>query len=133
MNPTQDQIDRMVRIAIQENPNEACGIISIKGDVCQLPNRAQEPWNGFRLDPSEMPLKYLAVWHSHPDGSVEPSQSDQYSCRMVGKPYWIVSPTGKWVSLQPEECQDLALKGREFLHGVVDCYALIQDYSRQHF
>ena len=133
MNPTHYQIEKMVKLAQQRAPNEACGIVATNGTVCELRNWAAEPWNGFRIDPSELPARYSAVWHSHPDGSVQPSESDQYSCRLVGKPYWIVSPSGLWVSLQPEECQTLDLKGREFHHGVVDCYSLVQDYFGQHF
>lgn len=132
MQPTANQIERMVRIATQRAPHEACGIIATTGDVRELPNRAAEPHNGFRIDPSELPPSYSAIWHSHPDGSVEPSESDQYSCKACAVPFWIVSPSGAWATLQPEECPQLALVGRTFLHGVVDCYTLVQDYFAHH-
>jgi proteasome lid subunit RPN8/RPN11 len=82
----------------------------------------------------------IAVVHSHPDAAPRPSQGDLVACEASGLPWYIFSvhradsgqieyfgehafePTG----------YEAPLVGRKFVHGILDCYALIRDwYERE--
>lgn len=79
--------------------------------------------------------RVLAVVHSHPDAPAMPSEADRAACEATGVPWVIVSvrdgditdvrqfaPTG-WKA---------PLLGRQFFHGILDCYTLIRDwYARE--
>jgi proteasome lid subunit RPN8/RPN11 len=90
-----------------EAPNEACGLIALRGGVAEryLPatNAAASPYR-FQLEPRD-PMEFfledegyeLAVFHSHPTDKAEPSRTDVQNIGLwEGKPYLILSrPTGE--------------------------------------
>jgi proteasome lid subunit RPN8/RPN11 len=74
----------------------------------------------------------IAVVHSHPDETPEPSAADVAGCEASGIPWHIVSvPCGQWWVQYPRAWQEPLLM-REFSWGLHDCYGLIRDWYRQH-
>lgn len=122
-----------------EYPREACGLVAlIEGEAvyCRCANSAAES-NRFRIPPAEYAAvedrgAILAVVHSHPDGVARPSLADRFGCDRSGLPWVIVSwPQGAMTVIEPQH-EVRPLLGREFAHGVVDCYTAIQDFYALH-
>lgn len=121
--------------ATAEMPREACGLVIVeRGRQIYVPCRNMaEGDDQFALAPEDYAAaedrgEVVAVVHSHPNASANPSEADRVACEASGLPWWIVGvPSGVWRPLQP--CGYRApLVGREFVHGILDCYALIRDY-----
>ncbi len=73
----------------------------------------------------------LAIAHSHPNASADPSDADRVMCSKSEVPWIIVGvPSGVVRFLEPSE-KGLPLVGRTFHHGVVDCYSLVRDYYKE--
>ncbi|QBC44467.1 C40 family peptidase [Iodobacter fluviatilis] len=124
--------------AAAEFPRECCGLVVALADgaaYLPYPNRAQGSEHfvlaAEDLAEAEDMGEILAVVHSHPNASPEPSPADRVSCNISGLPWLIVShpPSGHQL-LCPDDYQ-APLLGRPFVHGVLDCYALIRDWYRQ--
>lgn len=120
-------------------PREACGLLVVSRG--RLSFRAcrniAEGEDHFVIHPddwadAEDSGEVVAVVHSHPDESPEPSDADRVGCERSGVPWHVVSvPSGAWASCEP--CGFVPpLVGREFVHGVVDCYSMIRDWYRLH-
>lgn len=124
--------------AAAEYPNECCGlIVKVAGSVryMQCRNIADEPdqRDRFVIDPAQYAEaedagEILAVVHSHPDASANPSESDRVMCEESGLPWLIMGwPSGVTKIVNP--CgYEAPLVGRGFAHGVLDCYTLVRDY-----
>lgn len=128
-----------------EHPREACGLVVIvKGRERYVPctNKA-EGTDHFVLPAEEYAAaeslgEIMAVVHSHPDVPAEPSQADLVACEASGLPWHIVrvdlvdgAPlAGELVSIEPTGYL-APLVGRQFSHGVLDCYQLIVDWYQQ--
>lgn len=128
------------RHAAAAYPAEACGLIvaaHASGEPLYWPCRNAAPAaagaDRFVLHPEDFAQAedtgtVLAVLHTHPNASANPSMADRVGCERSGLPWLIVGwPGGHVVSLAPEGFS-APLVGREFAHGVLDCYTLIQDY-----
>lgn len=130
---------------IRDYPREACGLV-VDGSYLPCANVSDDPCNQFRIDPDE----YLrveqdgrtvnAVLHSHPYSLLDrtkwdhswPSTHDM-SCYLAGNvPWGIVSTDGAGISpvVWLEDGEVPPLVGREFIHGVQDCYSLVRDWYR---
>lgn len=128
--------------AVEDAPAESCGVVISEGGTevyvrCRNLNGNGEEFKLSAEDwaDAEERGEILAIVHSHPDESAEPSELDLLTCEEEGVPWIIVSvrdgkvedtrvvtPTG-WKA---------PLVGRSFFHGVLDCYTLIRDwYSRE--
>jgi proteasome lid subunit RPN8/RPN11 len=120
-------------------PRECCGLLirSSKGELLYLAARnlyeGRAGEDRFQLDPlawlnAEDLGTVVAVVHSHPNASANPSMADRVGCERSGLP-WVVMgwPSGVVKQLQPCGWQ-APYKGRVFAHGVLDCYTLIQDW-----
>jgi len=80
------------------------------------------------------------VVHSHPDAAAVPSEADRVACEASGLPWYIVAVdkgldgkvrAGEIRGFTPEGFQ-APLLGRQFAHGVLDCYSLVRDwYARE--
>lgn len=116
-------------------PREACGlIINLSGKEKFYPCRnIAENQTDFVLSPedyltAEDAGDVLAVVHSHPNSSANPSPADLVGCEISGLPWFIFSlPSGSWKELIPSGYR-APLIGRPFAHGLLDCYSLIRDW-----
>ena len=129
--------------AIAEYPREACGLIAvIKGKERYLPcrNTAESSDKEFILHPEDYAKaedlgEIMALVHSHPDGVPTPSDADRAQCAASGLPWYIlaVNADGETTSIcrYEPDAYEAPLVGRQFSHGVLDCYTLIRDYYRR--
>lgn len=124
--------------AKEESPREACGLIIIfKGRQRYIPCRnLANGTDNFILDPKDYEIadqegEIVAVVHSHPNTSVNPSQADLVSCESSGLPWFIIGlPSEQWAYIEPNGYV-APLVGRTWSHGVLDCYAIIRDWYKQ--
>lgn len=117
-------------------PQESCGIV-VEDKYIPLPNRHEDPNNHFSIDPKdylmfvqENPIQ--AIVHSHTNGRDYPSYHDQEAQIQMGIPWGIVL-TGKNGSNDPFWWGGdvlYPLMGREFRHGVTDCFGLVRDWYK---
>mgnify|MGYP000915975667 CR=1 FL=1 len=140
---TAQDIDQ-VRAAIAAHaqaqfPQECCGlVVRLPSGVAYAPgeNLAPGPQDAFVLAPhswaaAEDEGQILAVVHSHPNASAHASMADRVLCERSGLPWLIMGwPSGVMTRLDPVGWT-APLIGREFHHGVLDCYSLIRDYYGQ--
>lgn len=121
---------------LEEYPFEGVG--AILGDkYVRLTNVSTDRRNRVEVLNSEItPMvvsgRLRAVVHSHPDHGAWPSLDDMKSQISMGIPHGIVSvERGKTVSRPVwfgDQIKYPPLKGREFVHGVTDCYSLIRHW-----
>lgn len=119
----------------KEYPREGCGIIGIvKGKKKWFPctNVAEteqdfimssEDWFSVRQQ-----ADILAIVHSHPDSSNEPSESDINNCNALGVPYWIFSYPDMELNIVDPKFKSYPLIGREYEFGVRDCFEAMRDW-----
>ncbi|WP_290889355.1 C40 family peptidase [Arenimonas sp.] len=128
--------------AAQVYPRECCGLLLRHGAAISYApcrNLATAPEEQFILDPEAWALaedtadSIEAIVHSHPNASANPSMADRVMCERTGLPWLVIGwPSGALVWCDP--CGfEAPLIGREFTHGVLDCYTLVRDwYWREH-
>ena len=131
---------KMLAHAEREAPRECCGLlVSIEGALVYREAKnlmADAEGDRFMLDPADWVAteeegRIMAVVHSHPNASANPSMADRVGCERSGLPWVIVGwPSGMVKQLQPDGWA-APYKGREFHHGVLDCYTLVQDWYRR--
>lgn len=134
--------------AIAEFPRECCGlIIVVNGKERYYPckNLAATPYEHFVMCPRDRAKAedlgdVIAVVHSHPNTTAEPSEADRAQCETWKLPWYIfavrVLESSGQVGLHDiahlEPCgYEAPLVGRSFSHGILDCYTLVQDYYRR--
>jgi len=121
-----------------EYPREACGVVVVaRGRMRYRPCRnIADDCEHFVLHPDDYAAaedvgEVVAIVHSHPDAPPDPSVSDRVGCEASGVPWEIVAlPGGSWARCEPAGFV-APLAGREFVHGVVDCYTLVRDWYQQ--
>lgn len=119
-------------------PREACGVVIVlKGKYRYIPARnIAERNEHFVMHPEDWVLAEdtgtpVMIVHSHPNLPAIPSQADLVGCERTQLPWLIVNwPVGNTYQFSPTGYK-APLIGREFLHGVLDCFTLIQDYYEQ--
>ncbi|WP_278976754.1 C40 family peptidase [Oligella urethralis] len=127
--------------AIAEYPRECCGLIIADGNKQKyIPCRnVAENDHDFKLHPedyanAEEQGQVLAVVHSHIDRNPLPTEADKVGCEASGLPWHIVAvhdgEINSWHYFEPTGYQ-APLVGREFHHGVLDCYTLIRDFYQR--
>lgn len=129
--------------AIQCYPNESCGLIVLSSDgerYVPCANSHNKPSEHFRLSgesfaEAEELGDIVAVVHSHPNASGNPSDADRVQCELSELPWHILSIG--MVDGQPEfgaqgYCEpcgyEAPLEGRQFAHGILDCFTLFKDF-----
>lgn len=120
-------------------PNECCGVI-IDGQYHPCTNIAPNPANAFEIDTAEWVVlsnrgDIEAIVHSHPNGEPLPSEVDKVQMGLHDIDWVIVglghTPTGATycdIKRHKSKAYQAPLLGREYHHGVQDCYSLVRDY-----
>lgn len=141
MNPDTAQAIR--EHAVAEYPRESCGLIAVvRGRERYLAcrNIATTARENFVLHPEDYAAaedlgEIVAVVHSHPDAGVHPSEADRVQMASSGLPWYIVSVNAEGVTSDIVRHEPVAyeapLVGRQFVHGVLDCYTLVRDYYQR--
>nr|WP_099108313.1 C40 family peptidase [Xenorhabdus sp. KJ12.1] len=131
-------ISSILEHAKADYPNECCGLViqnSRKQQYIPCRNTASVPTEQFSLHPEDYAAAedagtIVAIAHSHPDATTQPSQLDIAQCDLSQLPWVIVSwPEGDIRTLMPSEGIKPLLK-RPFVHGIWDCYAIVRDWYR---
>lgn len=136
MNPANQLI--ATAFAHRQLPREACGLVIVeRGKEVFVPCQNISPYqDAFEIDPvdyakAEDRGAIIEVFHSHCYASPRPSDIDLVACEATGVPWSIVSvPNGDWFTFQPTGYR-APLVGRQWAHGLLDCYSLIRDYFRE--
>jgi proteasome lid subunit RPN8/RPN11 len=134
--------------ALQEYPKECCGFLTPQGYV-PVQNVAPDPINDFMVSPRDYlnTKDKLMIVHSHPVQDAFdhlkykpgfwpfcPTQTDMEGQLLHEMPWAIVVTDGKSCT-DPfhwgDHLLDLPLIGREFRHGVTDCYSAIRAWFKQ--
>lgn len=133
-----DDMRRAIREhADQDAPREACGLIVAGADgpvYVRCRNLSARPDDQFRIAAEDFAAaedagEVLAVVHSHHGDTWAPSMADRVSCEASGLP-WVITGVDGFGSIEP--CGYRApLLGRPFVHGVLDCWAVIRDWYAQ--
>jgi len=127
--------------AQNEYPRESCGLIILRhGALKYFPcKNISENQNHFIMAPEDYMRAedsggdIVAVIHSHPNISPKPSQADLVACELSGLPWYIIAvPIGTWEMVTPSGYK-APLIGRQFMHGVLDCYSLIRDFYKEEY
>lgn len=113
-------------------PRESCGVI-VNGEYIPCtnisPDDAQFEIDVIDLVGAEKEGKIQAYVHSHPDGTTAPSQPDRVQMNLHGLP-WVITNGSEMAIHEPDGYQ-APLLGREYHHGLLDCYSLGQDYYQR--
>lgn len=115
-------------------PYECCGVVLVfKGRLKYKPCRNLLQGDLFCINPEDYAKaedmgEIVAIAHSHPNYPAVPSEADTVSCNRSGLPWIIVSLLDSTSTIVYPEKFNIPLIGRQFLHGVLDCYSLIRDY-----
>lgn len=117
-------------------PYECCGFVVVfKGRqrYIKATNVAEDARNRFVISAEEYAQaeeqgEILAIAHSHVLTPPTPTQTDLVGIEETNLPWLIVNtPVGTHTVTTPSGYK-APLVGREFSHGVLDCYALLKDY-----
>lgn len=121
--------------ANEQHPKEACGVI-VNGEYIPCTNVAIDDAQ-FEIDVidlvgAEKEGRIQAYVHSHSgfgEASTKPSQPDMIQMGLHGLP-WIIT-NGIDVELHKPDGYQAPLLGREYYHGLLDCYTLVKDYYQR--
>ncbi|WP_246795619.1 C40 family peptidase [Burkholderia perseverans] len=133
--------------AIAEYPRECVGLVVLaRGAEAYVPcvNRAATPTEQFVLAAedyanAEDAGDIVALVHSHPGAPARPSAADKAMCEVSGIRRWVIVSVGVqadgsigaegWFEFGPSGFV-APLVGRQFVHGVHDCYSIVRDWYR---
>ena len=113
-------------------PRESCGVIVGKEYIpCKniAAGTAQFEICPIDLVGAAKEGEIKAYVHSHPDGSCQPSMPDRVQMNLHAKP-WVIT-NGIDVELHQPDGYQAPLLGREYHHGLMDCYTLVKDYYQR--
>jgi len=129
-------LPEIISHAKREAPRESCGLIIVKrGIQVYIPCRnISDDETHFAIHPqdyadAEDKGEIVSIVHSHPSGN-PPSEIDRNRCDRTGISWLVASLDGTYSEIKPKGYK-APLIGREWVHGVYDCYSLVQDYYRQ--
>lgn len=73
----------------------------------------------------------ITIVHSHPCTNPKPSEADLVGIEKSGLPWLIVNPRTDEHTITKPTGYKAPLVGRRFVHGILDCYALLKDYYKE--
>jgi len=132
--------DEAAQAARDAYPQEACGIVIVERGrerFVRCTNQAIGD-DHFIISADDYARaedagEVVAIWHSHCNIGPEPSEADLVSCEQTGVPWHIYAhPTNRWHTFHPTGYR-APLIGRQFSHGVLDCYSCIRDAYAEMF
>jgi proteasome lid subunit RPN8/RPN11 len=129
-------------------PEESCGFV-INDEYVPVENNAADPTRHedgnlacpcrlcqFKISHADTATylgKAQMILHSHPNGPVFPSRLDMTAQIATGVPWGVIALDEDRIG-NPEVWGDqlppAELVGREFMHGIRDCYSLVRDTFR---
>lgn len=129
---------KFLEFARRNAAKESCALLIIEnGREELLLCKNISPYNQqFEIDPIDFLIaekrgEIIGVVHSHPFGKAFPSEIDRVSCQRTNLKWFICGCIdGDWYDLKPKIYQ-VPLIGREWSHGILDCYSLVRDYYKQ--
>lgn len=89
-------VERLVTAALKSVPREICGFVTKEWQLVFMPNVSERD-DQFHIDDNALIDFYVSfpspagVFHSHPGGKPEPSNTD-IDYAPVGMRYWIILP-----------------------------------------
>jgi proteasome lid subunit RPN8/RPN11 len=98
----EEAIDLIRDWGIETAPNEACGLLVLDNgyyEVYHLANEASDPTSGYKMSPASIGEVItdmetwdndVTIWHTHPGGTVGPSDADLASL-VSGCRYLVVT------------------------------------------
>ena len=125
-------------------PEEACGLV-VNDEFVPCKNVHETPLTDFRIDGPELVAarsrgELQAVLHSHPYSATQhhesppewPSTADMQCWLGDDVPWGIVATEGQGLTRMVwlDEANPEPLVGREFIHGINDCYSVVRDWFR---
>lgn len=153
--PTADSLEQIVAVNSKEieafirnagaasYPNEACGFIISKGKksvAIEVKNEAANPREFFLINPeayieAEEQGEILAVWHTHTNGNIEPTEADLAGCEASGVTWLLLNVYKRtdcfeyspMVVFEPSG-YEAPFVGRPYIFGTFDCWTLVVDY-----
>lgn len=125
-------------------PEESCGLVVVergKTKYIACANASERPMEDFAISAQEFAAaedrgEILCIVHSHPNAPCRPSMGDKVSCESHRKPFLIVEVGADGagdMSWNEPHGYEAPLIGRPFVHGVLDCYSLVQDWYAREF
>lgn len=119
----------------KEYPREGCGIIAVvKGKKKWFPcENVAEDFEDFIISSEDWlnvrtKADIIAVVHSHPDETNQPSEHDVKHCNALGIPYYIFSYPDMDLNIVEPKKRFYPLVGREYEFGVQDCFEAMRDW-----
>ncbi|MDR1351493.1 MAG: C40 family peptidase [Zoogloeaceae bacterium] len=130
-------VPAVLKHASETAPAECCGVALVKrGKLRYVPCRNVAGHNDFEIAPEDWAAtedqgEIIGICHSHVYAPPTPSMADLAMCEQTGLPWLIVNhPTGTYQIVTPSGWH-APLIGRQFHHGVLDCFTLVRDYYRE--
>ncbi len=125
-------------LALASPEREACALLIVEGGKETLIHcvNISEFDDHFEIDANDYSKaedrgEVLAVIHSHPKGNASPSEYDLVSCENTGVVWHIFANHNRqWNEIRPKG-YEAPLVGRQWMHGVLDCYSLVRDYYKK--
>ena len=132
---------QVAKLALEKPREEVCGLIvldqfgEISVEHCE--NINQNKSNGFVIDAKKF-LQYkknkniLAIYHSHPDDSADPSRLDLLQSEELCLPFVIYSAKNKDFFIHiPDSCPIKELTQRYYVENLQNCIGLVVDFYRK--
>jgi proteasome lid subunit RPN8/RPN11 len=120
--------ESLLREARAAFPNECCGLVTGKPGLAEAvvpaKNVHPHPATGFEIDPGVLLATHRNVraenrhvighYHSHPNGSAEPSPRDAARATHNGQIWFIIANGGVtgWQAVTPDETDESLVHGR---------------------
>ena len=135
MNDYTQILPEAIKHAAECYPRESLGFVIInRGSLnyMRATNKSEDP-DMFVSDAAEFAKissagAVVALVHSHPNSSSKPSLKDQQSHSVSGLDWIILGLDGE--TILPAVAKP-SLLGREFVHGITDCYSFISEWYSQ--
>lgn len=127
------EVEQQIIELAASSEHEICGYIDAAGLFVEVENVADDPAQEFSFPLDVLPQGAKAVIHSHINGAHWPSATDMQHQISSGLPWGIaaVSPLHRELFFFGDGIESPALIGRQFRHGVTDCYSLVRDFYKQ--